>query len=85
MRKTLTPRMLPIEKGVPIDADEYRISAQKYPFRIMEVGDSFTTESCAVRSAAIKYGRELDRKFKVAMVHHLERDGAWLYRVWRTA
>jgi len=52
-----------IEKGIPVPAPR-----NEYPFRVMEVGDSFavpSTESRRVRSAANNFGMRNGRKFTV--------------------
>lgn len=74
-----------IEKDVPIPADDSR-RVSKYPFRDMEVGDSFfvacengnpAKAAIAVRSSAIIWGkRKGHRKFTTRIV-----EGG--VRVWR--
>lgn len=66
--------MYEIEKNVPL-------AMAKYPFRHMEIGDSFFIENGngkILRPAASNAGGLLGRKFTVRKV-----DGG--YRVWRTA
>jgi len=51
-----------IEKDIPV------LSVYKYPFRDMELGDSFAfdlQEFIKIRSAAWIYGKKTNRKFRV--------------------
>lgn len=64
--------MFEIEKGVPIPASR----SFKYPFKNMEVGDSFFCQHQGVRSSAMHFGRRHKTKYKSIV----EGNG---YRVWR--
>ena len=80
--------MIPIDKGVPIPAyvpGPPVGSAPKYPWRTMEVGDSFFVghmDSQQVSSGAAAAGRKLSRRF---VTRRLIEDGIAGIRVWRTA
>jgi hypothetical protein len=69
-----------IEKGVPVPSGAV---SNRYPFREMEVGDSFfvpsgATQAGNVRAAAAMAGRRHGAKFKVCQ----KADGV---RVWRVS
>lgn len=68
-----------IEKRVPLPSPRKHGGESKYPFRDMEVGDSFIVKGSdgnSIRSTASNAGRRLGRKFTVAN----EEDG---HRIWR--
>jgi hypothetical protein len=69
-----------IEKGVPIPPTKKRSKSHyRYPWREMEVGDSFYAEVdiLPVRTNALHTGKLLGRKF------YVRQDGTGV-RVWRT-
>lgn len=70
-----------IEKNVPLTPSRGRLA--KYPFREMEVGDSFHIPSPVfprlVNSAAYNFGKKRGWKF----AFRKQNDGT--YRCWRTA
>lgn len=73
----------PIEKGIEPPLGGSRTKQFKYPFHLMEVGDSFlipcadeATEERAYRRMAALYGRHKPKRFKCRKV-----DGG--VRVWR--
>ena len=69
-----------IEKNIPIAAG-YQKADRKYPFKSMEIGDSFAVvgeEKHTVRAAAYAYGKSRNMKFRT------RRDGDKM-RVWRIA
>lgn len=74
--------MYDIEKGVPVPKTNSGKSA-KYPFRAMEVGDSFVVEReakpLAQRSMYMFNKNNKDRR----MIARVQPDGT--LRVWRTA
>lgn len=65
--------MFKIEKNVPL---RVRMEAPRYPFKDMEVGDSFVADSQSVRSAAYQFGLRVGRKFTV-------RQEGDKWRIWR--
>jgi hypothetical protein len=69
-----------IDKGVPAPNEHWSRNRVKYPFKSMEVGDSFFTETSrvAVTSAACGYARRNGVKFTTRS----ENGGT---RVWRIA
>ena len=72
--------MFEIEKGVPLPTSRQPVSA--YPFRLMEVGDSFLLSDAAVikraRASAYMASKRLGRKFACRRVA----DG---WRFWRVS
>lgn len=73
---TVFTYMIPIEKNIPMPDRPARPS--KYPFDLMEIGDSFfvTDSHLALRQAVIKKQRKSNMRFTVRAV-----DGG--YRCWR--
>lgn len=70
--------MIKIDKGMPMPKSK---SEKKYPFREMEIGDSFFEEEVNRRllaSYASELGKKIGMKFSIRRV-----DGG--IRVWRTA
>lgn len=68
-----------IDKGVPIPP---RTRTTKYPFGLMEVGDSFEVPSgdrAKIISACFHYNKRKEGRFTVRKV------GKDQYRVWRVA
>lgn len=65
--------MIDIDKHIPLPANV------KYPWRTMEVGDSFIAPAGFPRSYAYERGRALGRKFATSLVDDRR------VRVWRTA
>lgn len=73
--------MLKIDKGVPMPKPAKTERPAKYPFSVMEVGDSFLVEGKTATAFAAQLqraGRDYGRKFALRTV-----DGG--IRVWRTA
>jgi hypothetical protein len=73
--------MIVIEKGVPKPPSPQRRVLTIYPWRDLEVGDSFFSNRVPIanmKAGAHKAGKTLDMKFEV----HPEGDG---HRVWRVA
>lgn len=71
--------MYKVEKGIAIPKKDSRGRPSKYPFSIMEVGDSFEVNSAAkVAPAASVHGKKYGKKFIV------KRHGD-AYRCWRIA
>ncbi len=69
--------MFKIDKGVLMLATSR--GAAKYPFREMDIGDSFWAEkTSSVRGAAVSFGLRHGKKFS----SRKEGDG---YRIWRVA
>lgn len=75
--------MYKIEKQIPIPEGSGMGAVRKYPFREMEIGDSFDTGSVApskVRCAASAYGSRHNTKYTVRI------DAAsGGYRCWRVS
>ena len=76
--------MFPIDKDVPFDP--VRDSRAKYPFKIMQVGDSFAVSYSRknlmnLHSAAMRASKRLGREFKVRT--RLLDDGSREIRCWR--
>lgn len=70
-------RKIKITKGIP--APKSPVGRRgSYPFKEMEVGDSFIVESSVVSAAASAYGKRHDMQFKTQQ----EPKGT---RVWRIA
>jgi hypothetical protein len=68
-----------IEKNVPIPTIKRKAPAEKYPFRHMEIGDSFfipDETGTSVSGLVSAYGKKLGKKFSSRTV----KDGA---RIWR--
>jgi hypothetical protein len=59
----------------------------KYPFRTMEVNDSFFSETANARSAALQFARtEKDKGNAVKFVSRgVTENGVQGFRIWRTA
>lgn len=75
-----------IEKNVPLA--EKKSKACKYPFREMEIGDSFSapiTEKTKIRNNIYTYSRILNRKFTARIVENDTSGLAPHVRVWRIA
>lgn len=73
--------MIEVEKNVPVP--EGGRSSVKYPFKTMEVGDSFTVEAgkeMSVRSSATYY-----KKIQPGAQYTIRRMEDNTLRVWRTA
>jgi len=73
--------MINIESGVPAPTSNRRTFAQKYPWRELEVGQSFLEPATCFRTmqaGASLAGKRLGKKFVARIV-----DGG--VRVWRTA
>jgi hypothetical protein len=71
-----------IEKGIPMTGLARAFGESRYPFRDMEVGDSFRIpdgEHRNARNAAYLHGIRNNCKFSCRRV------GADGYRIWRTA
>lgn len=69
-----------IEKGIPVSKRVGAGRETKYPFDLMEVGDSFLVTDLKVKTISrtcCRYGKRLSRKFVSRTV-----DGG--VRVWRT-
>lgn len=69
-----------IEKGIPVPKQIGAGRKTKYPFDLMEVGDSFLVTDLKVKTISRScgtYGKRLERKFTSRTV-----DGG--VRVWRT-
>lgn len=76
--------MITIEKGIPLPKDPAKIDRRKigkYPFGVMDIGDSFFISGEGMGgpaySAAMRFGLRNDRRFKCVGMD----DGL---RIWRT-
>lgn len=67
-----------IEKNVPFVQERGVARWRKYPFDLMEVGDSVVVPFSGV-SAAHAFGKRHDKKFNISKISAAE------YRIWRTA
>ena len=69
-----------IEKEIPLPVGRAGQSECPYPFKEMEIGDSFTTEDGEkfVRNKTSYYGKRLGMKFTCRVLA----DGT--FRIWRT-
>lgn len=75
------PIMVEIEKGIPISIAHQHHS--KYPWRKLEVGESFCIPfNASVQSSAATYAKRLGVAFTTRTV--MKNGERWL-RVWRTA
>ena len=73
--------MIVVEKGIPKPPPREQRGRKIYPWRDMEVGDSFFSDRVKfsnMQCTASKMGKSLGWKFEV----HREKDG---HRVWRIA
>ncbi len=73
--------MIPIEKGIPRPPSPQRGGQQIYPWRDMEIGDSFFSNRVPfknIQTACSRMGKVLGWKFQARR----ESDG---HRVWRIA
>ena len=68
--------MYEIEKGVPLQAS---VRPTKFPFKQMEVGDSFVVESQSARISVIQRAKVLG----YFVTSRKQLDGT--YRIWRVA
>jgi len=75
--KTQNPTEFPIESGIPVPNDNIRRRA-RYPFRLLEVGDSFFVPKANVRNLAACWNRCRPMRFTAKTFP----DGV---RVWRIA
>jgi hypothetical protein len=76
--------VIQIDKNVPLPAPKRGVGSAKYPWRLLEVGDSFLFSGAnkhgkSASAQAIRAGRVLGRKFTVRKMD----DGS--YRCWRVA
>lgn len=73
--------MIKIDKGIPLTDGPPKGRNMKYPWDVMEIGDSFLSEmktAAAVTSAVSRAGHVYKRKFTA------RKDGNG-FRVWRVA
>ena len=76
-------KMRPIEKNVPIPPDRCRVDGKrgKYPWHLMEVGDSFTTDAGMNTVLALAVYQQKKRGWKF-IARQID---ATTVRVWRVA
>lgn len=63
--------MITIDKDIPLPPDDNRGRKMKYPFPLMEVGDSILLGTCRRSSAssiAHRYAAKTDKKFTMRTV-----------------
>lgn len=73
--------MIVVEKGVPVPKKrEVKKRESRYPFDVMDVGDSFliATDCTKVRAAAYAYAKRQNKKFVVRKIGSA-------HRCWRLA